>query len=136
MANKEYEVSGGSEWEAGPDAYWCDATVYADRVTQYREALKQCGGSYIACLYTFESDESGFMRDCEPEDATHTFTDYNGQPVPCRLVDGNDYDARWQGPHLRVWDDIVTLYWAEKHGDKELWVDLRNTDIFAKVDTE
>jgi hypothetical protein len=120
MAMKVYEVSSNIEWDSPPAAFYTDVDFYLEKATVVAEKLKEMDMNYALAWWYGEPEGSEFLVEDDENDEDDLI---DGQ---YRVATDNDFEAHWQGPHLKIYSDgTIQLKWESKHTNDECWCDLK-----------
>jgi len=120
MAMKAYEVFSNIEWDNAPAAFYTDIEFYQEKAKVVSEQLKEMDMNYaVAWWYGAPEHSVLLVEDDENDEENLIERQY-------REATDDDFEAHWQGPHLKIYNDgTIQLKWESKHTNDECWCDLK-----------
>ena len=128
----KYPLSSTDEYADVPSAWYGDVGQYLPLVNKAQQAIKEFGVDLVAKFWVGEAEEESFIEPCSHQERCLVILEDDDNGTDWLFRDGYDYEDRWQGPHLRLYEGMALLYWNAKYHDAEITLDFPVQDMEQK----
>jgi hypothetical protein len=131
----KYTLSSTDEHADVPSGWYGDVGQYLPLVKKAQQAIQEYGLDLVATFWVGEGDGEGFVEPCSHQEECLAKLEGDGNGTDWLSRDSHDYEDRWQGPHMRIYEGMALLYWNAKYHGAEITMDFPVLDM-AQENTE